>query len=200
MASKAGKSSETGVCPTSICKRAIVGLTLALLVGCAMSNRSAETSAYLGLGHPAVPEEIHLWNIDVAPSGEGLPAGRGTASQGAAVYAAKCLKCHGASGTEGPRDRLVGGHQSLASSAPIKTVGSYWPYATTLYDYIHRAMPYDAPQSLTPDEIYSVTAWLLHQNGIIAKDAVIDAGTLPAIQMPNRHGFVPDPRPDVSSP
>jgi cytochrome c len=88
----------------------------------------------------------------------------------------------------------------LASGAPIKTVGSYWPHPTTLYDYIHRAMPFDAPQSLTPDEVYSVTAWLLHQNGIIGKDVVIDAVTLPAIQMPNRHGFIPDPRPDVPRP
>ena len=95
-------------------------------------------------------------------------------------------------------DRLVGGRQSLSTSAPIKTIGSYWPYATTVYDYIQRAMPFDAPQSLTAEEVYSVTAWLLHQNGIIDEDAVIDATTLPAIQMPNRHGFVPDPRPDVA--
>ena len=97
-------------------------------------------------------------------------------------------------------DRLVGGRQSLPTASPIKTIGSYWPYATTLYDYIHRAMPYDAPQSLTADEVYGVTAWLLYQNGIIAEDVVIDAATLPTIQMPNRHGFVPDPRPDVPSP
>jgi len=97
-------------------------------------------------------------------------------------------------------DRLVGGQHSLATTAPVKTIGSYWPYATTLYDYIHRAMPFDAPQSLTPDEVYSVTAWLLHQNGIIAENAVIDSATLPVVQMPNRHGFVPDPRPDVPGP
>ncbi len=97
-------------------------------------------------------------------------------------------------------DRLVGGQQSLASPAPVKTIGSYWPYATTLYDYIYRAMPFDAPQSLTPDEVYAVIAWLLHQNGIIEADAVIDAQTLPQIRMPNRHGFVPDPRPDMPGP
>jgi cytochrome c len=166
-----------------------------------MANRPAEEEpARLGLGQPATAEDIRLWNIDVAPSGEGLPPGRGTVPQGATVYAAKCAKCHGASGTEGPMDRLVGGQHSLATTAPVKTIGSYWPYATTLYDYIHRAMPFDAPQSLTPDEVYSVTAWLLHQNGIIAENAVIDSSTLPAIQMPNRHGFVPDPRPDVHGP
>ena len=198
---KAGKLNETDEYPTSMHNSAIVGLMLMLFVGCVMSNRpTEEPSPSFGLGQPATLDEIHLWNIDVSPSGEGLPPGRGTVSQGAAVYEAKCMKCHGASGTEGPMDRLVGGRQTLAGNLPIKTVGSYWPYATTLYDYIHRAMPFDAPQTLTPDDVYSVTAWLLHQNGIIAKDAVLDAVTLPAIQMPNRHGFVPDPRPDVPSP
>ena len=178
-----------------------LNLLLALLAGCVMANRPAEEETVrLGLGQPATAADIRLWNIDVAPSGEGLPPGRGTVPQGATVYAAKCAKCHGASGIEGPMDRLVGGQHSLTTTAPVKTIGSYWPYATTLYDYIHRAMPFDAPQSLTPDEVYSVTAWLLHQNGIIAENAVIDSSTLPAIQMPNRHGFVPDPRPDVHGP
>lgn len=184
-----------------MCKRAILSLILALFGGCVMSNRPpAEQSARFGFGQPATPDEIRAWNIDVAPSGEGLPPGRGTVSQGATVYAAKCVKCHGASGSEGPMDRLVGGRETLAGSSPIKTIGSYWPYATTLYDYIHRAMPFDAPQVLTPDEVYAVTAWLLHQNGIIDQDTVIDAVTLPAIRMPNRHGFIPDPRPDVVNP
>jgi S-disulfanyl-L-cysteine oxidoreductase SoxD len=182
-------------------KHGTLGLILALFAGCVMANGPAEeNTASLGLGQPATAADIRLWNIDVAPSGEGLPPGRGTVPQGATVYAAKCAKCHGATGTEGPMDRLVGGQHSLATTSPVKTIGSYWPYATTLYDYIHRAMPFDAPQSLTPDEVYSVTAWLLHQNGIIAENAVIDSSTLPAIQMPNRHGFVPDPRPDVHGP
>ena len=181
-------------------KRILLSLVM-LFAGCVMPNRPAEEqAASLGLGQPATAEDIRLWNIDVGPSGEGLPPGRGTVPRGATVYAAKCAKCHGASGTEGPMDRLVGGRQSLATSAPVKTIGSYWPYATTLYDYINRAMPFDAPQSLTAEELYSVTAWLLHQNGIITEDMVIDAATLPAIQMPNRHGFVPDPRPDVRGP
>ena len=94
-------------------------------------------------------------------------------------------------------DRLVGGIGTLSSPKPVKTIGSYWPYATTLYDYVHRSMPFSAPQSLSPDEVYSVVAWLLHQNVIIAEDVVVDAGSLPKIQMPNRHGFVSDPRPDV---
>jgi cytochrome c len=182
-------------------RRALLILLLATCAGCVPPNHAAEEKPVApGLGQPASTEDIRLWDIDVAPSGEGLPPGQGTVRQGAAVYAAKCAKCHGASGTEGPMDRLVGGRHSLTTSSPIKTIGSYWPYATTLYDYIHRAMPFDAPQSLTPEEVYSVTAWLLHENGIIADDVVLDARSLPTIQMPNRHGFVPDPRPDVHGP
>ncbi|HKR79066.1 MAG TPA: cytochrome c [Nitrospira sp.] len=173
----------------------------ALSAGCMLQKGPGENGlAVRDLGHEAAVEEITLWNIDIGPNGEGLPPGRGTVPQGATIYAAKCAKCHGPSGTEGPMDRLVGGRQTLATASPLKTVGSYWPYATTLYDYIHRAMPFDAPQSLTAEEVYAVTAWLLHQNGIVAEDAVMDARTLPAVEMPNRHGFVPDPRPDVPSP
>jgi S-disulfanyl-L-cysteine oxidoreductase SoxD len=186
---------------TSMSKRLGMGLITALMAGCMLHKGATEDSAAVGdLGHPAALEEIALWNTDVGPQGEGLPPGRGTVSEGAVVYAAKCSKCHGASGTEGPMDRLVGGRDTLTTSSPLKTIGSYWPYAPTLYDYIHRAMPYDAPQSLTAEEVYAVTAWLLYQNGIVPEDAVMDARTLPAVEMPNRHGFVPDPRPDVPSP
>jgi cytochrome c len=159
----------------------------------------AEEPSQYGLGRPATEAAIKAWDIDVSPTGEGLPPGRGTVQQGAGIYANKCAACHGATGIEGPKDRLVGGQGSLATDHPIKTIGSYWPYATTLYDYINRAMPLTAPQSLTPDEIYAVISWLLHHNGIIPKDAVMDAETLPAVKMPNRAGFVSDPRPDVSS-
>jgi cytochrome c len=155
----------------------------------------AEEPRY-GLGKPATEADIKAWEIDIAPNGAGLPHGRGTVQQGATLYAAKCAACHGPTGTEGPKDPLVGGQGSLATEHPIKTIGSYWPYATTLYDYIFRAMPFTAPQSLTPDEVYSLVAWLLHQNGIIEKDAVMDARTLPAIRMPNRDGFISDLRPD----
>lgn len=186
---------------TSMSKRLAMGLVTALLAGCILHGPHGEDSAAVrDFGHPAAPQEIALWNLDVGPSGEGLPAGRGTVSEGATVYAAKCAKCHGASGIEGPMDRLVGGRETLTTSSPLKTIGSYWPYAPTLYDYIHRAMPYDAPQSLTAEEVYAVTAWLLHRNGIVPEDAVMDAHTLPAVEMPNRHGFVPDPRPDLASP
>ncbi|CAI4031735.1 MULTISPECIES: c-type cytochrome [Nitrospira] len=158
----------------------------------------AEEARY-GFGQPATEADIKAWNIDITPTGEGLPPGRGTVRQGAAVYSNKCAACHGPTGTEGPKDRLVGGHGSLATEHPVKTIGSYWPYATTLYDYIFRAMPFTAPQSLTADEVYSLVAWLLHQNGIIPATMVVDAQTLPNVTMPNRDGFVADPRPDVES-
>ena len=159
----------------------------------------AEEQAQYGFGWPATEEDIKAWDIDIDTNGAGLPPGRGTVQQGAAVYANKCAACHGPTGTEGPQVPLVGGQGSLTADHPIKTIGSYWPYATTLYDYIYRAMPFTAPQSLTPDEVYSVVAWLLHRNGIVPSDSVMDATTLPSVTMPNRDGFVPDPRPDTES-
>jgi len=172
-----------------------------LVAGCFAQGRPGHTStADYGIGRPATDDDIRAADIDVSPSGEGLPPGQGTVTQGAQVFAARCAACHGPTGREGPKDRLIGGHHSLATPAPIKTIGSYWPYATTLYDYIHRAMPFDAPQSLTPEEIYSVVAWLLYQNGIIPEDAVMDARSLPGVVMPNRQGFVPDPRLDLPHP
>lgn len=182
-----------------------VGLTAILSLGFGnlwageTTNPQERTHSY-GIGQAATDQDIQAWNIDVAPRGEGLPPGHGTVQEGAALFAARCAVCHGTTGQEGPMDRLVGGVGTLASQQPIKTIGSYWPYATTLYDYIHRAMPFSAPQSLSPNEVYSVVAWLLHQNGIINKDLVLDAKSLPAISMPNRHGFVQDPRPDVPKP
>jgi cytochrome c len=153
-----------------------------------------------GLGQPATKAAIAGWNIDVSPDGNGLPPGQGTAAQGKPIYQQQCMACHGAQGQGGPMPRLVGGQGTLASAKPVKTVGSYWPYATTLYDYIHRAMPLPAPQSLTPHETYALTAYILHLNGIIGKDQVINAKSLPKIKMPNRNGFIsPDPRPDVTN-
>ena len=171
--------------------------TLTLVLGLASFGASIEEQDGSRLGRAATEDEIRAWNIDVAPNGEGLPPGRGTVKHGAEVYGTRCATCHGPTGTEGPKDRLVGGQGTLATSKPIRTIGSYWPYATTLYDYIHRAMPMNAPQSLTADETYAVIAWLLFQNHIIAEDEVMDAQSLPMINMPNREGFRPDPRPDV---
>jgi mono/diheme cytochrome c family protein len=144
-------------------------------------------------GRTAIPEEIKPWDIDVRPDGKGLPDGSGTVGHGKEVYVANCAACHGENGQGGIKDRLVGGQGTLASDNPIKTIGSFWPYATTLFDYIHRAMPYQAPGSLSVDDYYAVTAYLLSLNGILPPDGKLDKETLPKVRMPNRDGFIPDP-------
>lgn len=165
--------------------------------GVGVPARAAELPARLALpsphgprfGRAATPAEIASLDIDVAPDGSGLPPGGGTAREGAALYAARCAHCHGANGEGGPADRLVGGAGSLASAEPVLTVGSYWPNATTLFDYLRRAMPYDAPGSLSADDTYALAAFLLERNGVIGAGARLDAGSLPAVRMPNRGGF-----------
>jgi cytochrome c len=142
------------------------------------------------LGRNATEAEVSAIDISIPPSGAGLPAGSGTAKEGATVYAEKCAACHGEGGKGKPADRLVGGLGSLASGQPVKTVNSYWPYATTLFDYIRRAMPYNAPMSLANSEVYAVTAYILAQDKIIGSEERIDAATLPKVKMPNRDGFV----------
>jgi S-disulfanyl-L-cysteine oxidoreductase SoxD len=153
---------------------------------------SVAGTAFAGpdLGREASPEEIAAWDISIPPDGSGLPPGGGTADEGKTVYMAKCAACHGVKGMEGPADPLVGGIGTLASGKPVKTVGSYWPYATTLFDYVRRAMPYSAPNSLSNDEVYAVSAYLLFLNGIITPEARMTAETLPRVAMPNRDGFV----------
>ena len=144
------------------------------------------------LGRTAAPEEIALWDISIGPDGQGLPPGGGTAKQGETLYAEKCLACHGEKGAGKPNDQLVGGVGSLTGDElPIKTVGSFWPYATTLFDYVRRAMPLNAPKSLTNDEVYAVSAYILQLNGIIGDNDTMNAQTLPKVQMPNRDGFIP---------
>jgi mono/diheme cytochrome c family protein len=146
-------------------------------------------------GQPIAPADIAPWDISIGPDGAGLPPGRGTVAQGEAVYAAKCQACHGEKGAGRPNDPLVGGKGSLAAGkTPVKTVGSYWPYATTLFDYVRRAMPYQDSKSLTNDEVYAVSAYILNLNEIIGKDDVMDAQSLPKVRMPNRDGFIPFPR------
>ncbi len=142
-------------------------------------------------GRPAKPEEIRLWNIDVLPDGTGLPPGSGSVARGRQVFEENCAACHGDRGQGGLADRLTGGQGTLASPQPIKTVGSFWPYATTLFDYVRRAMPYPAPQTLSDDDTYAVVAYILDLNGIVLADAVLNRSNLPNIQMPNRNGFVP---------
>ncbi len=146
-------------------------------------------------GQPIAPADIGPWDISIGPDGAGLPPGSGTVAQGETVYAAKCQACHGEKGAGRPNDRLVGGQGSLApGKPPVKTVGSYWPYATTLFDYIRRAMPFQESKSLTNEEVYAVTAYILNLNGIIGANDTIDAQSLPKVKMPNRDGFIPFPR------
>ena len=143
-----------------------------------------------GLGRVATPDEIASWDVSIGPDGAGLPPGRGTPKQGEPVYAEKCAACHGEKGAGKPNDQLVGGRGSLSGDqAPVKTVGSFWPYATTLFDYVRRAMPLNAPKSLSDDEVYAVSAYILQLNGIIGEADAMDAQTLPRVQMPNRDGF-----------
>jgi cytochrome c len=152
----------------------------------------AAAASAADFGRPARPDEVRLWDIDVLPDGTGLPAGSGSVTHGRQVYEANCAACHGDVGQGGFADRLVGGRGSLASAQPVKTIGNFWPYATTLFDYTRRAMPYTAPQTLSDNDTYAVVAYLLNLNGIIPAGASVDRSSLPAIRMPNRDGFVPD--------
>lgn len=163
------------------------------LASCAISVPAS--GAGYGIGQPIDNAAVAAWNIDVSPDGHGLPSGSGTVAQGQRIFAGKCAMCHGANGAGGIGDALVGGTGTLASAKPKKTIGSYWPYATTLFDYIRRAMPYNAPESLSANEVYAVSAYLLYLNRIVPAGTRLDAKTLPRIRMPNRTGFVPDPRP-----
>ncbi len=174
----------------------IVVLTLALLMPAASH---AQTPIRYGIGHPATPDEIKGWDIDIGRDGSGLPQGQGSVAQGRELFANQCAACHGANGEGGVGDRLVGGQGTIATPKPVKTVGSFWPYAPTLFDYIRRAMPLNAPQSLSNAEVYAVSAYILNLNGLLPADATLDARTLSAIRMPNRDKFVDDPRPDVRS-
>ena len=158
------------------------------LLACASATAIAAEGP--GLGLATTPADIAAWNISIQPDGTGLPAGSGTAATGKAIYVEKCAACHGQEGAGQPFDRLAGGQGSLASPQPVKTVGSFWPYATTVFDYIRRAMPFQAPQSLTNDEAYAVTAYLLAVNGIVKDNAVMNAQTLRNVKMPNRDGFI----------
>jgi cytochrome c len=143
------------------------------------------------LGRVATPEELAAWDVSIGPDGAELPPGSGTPQQGEAVYVAKCLACHGEKGAGKPNDALVGGRGTLAGDqVPVKTVGSFWPHATTLFDYVRRAMPLNQSKSLSDDEVYAVVAYLLRLNGIIGDNETMDARTLARVRMPNADGFV----------
>lgn len=143
--------------------------------------------------------QIASWNIDVAPDGKNLPQGSGTVKEGEQVYQMQCASCHGGKLEGGIGPALMGGQDTLTSEKPLKTVGSYWPYATTLFDYIRRAMPFQQPQSMSNDEVYAVTGYILHRNELLEAEAKVDAQTLVDVKMPNREAFYVDDRPDVSA-
>lgn len=142
------------------------------------------------LGKELTTQRISATEFTVWPNGEGLPEGSGNAATGEKLYQAHCFACHGKNGEKGINDRLAGGRGTINSPKPMKTVGSYWPYATTLFDYIRSAMPYQRPGTLADDEVYSLTAYILHLNGIVARNTDINPTSLPQIQMPNRENFV----------
>jgi len=156
----------------------------------ATTPASAFAAESPNLGRAATPEEIAPWDISIGPDGIGLPPGSGTPKQGEAIYAARCVACHGEKGAGKPNDQLVGGQGTLPGDRPpVKTVGSFWPYATTVFDYVRRAMPYDESKSLSNDEVYAVVAYILNLNGIIADNDTMDQQTLRKVKMPNRDGF-----------
>ena len=154
-------------------------------------------SPQYGVGRAPTAAEIRQWAISVRPDGKGLPEGSGTAAAGKEIYASKCARCHGSHGEGRDAQPLTGGSGTLNTPNPLKTVASYWPYATTLFDYVNRAMPYDKPGTLTANQVYDLTAYVLFLGGIIPENAVMDQHSLPKVLMPNRGGFVPDPRPDT---
>lgn len=176
-------------------------LTIAMFAFAAFGcMTSAQAQSPYGIGRPATPVEVSGWNIDIDRYGNNLPPGSGSVSHGHEVFDQQCAACHGANGEGAVGDRLVGGQGTLATPKPVRTVGSFWPYAPTLFDYIRRAMPQNAPQSLGNDDVYAVSAYILSLNGLLTADATLDAKTLSAIKMPNRGMFVGDPRPDVRNP
>ena len=169
--------------------------SLAVCAAMLIAAPNAASAQAPQFGQPIAPGDIAPWDISIGPDGAGLPPGRGTAMQGEAIYAAKCQACHGEKGTGKPNDPLVGGMGTLApDKVPMKTVGSYWPYATTLFDYIRRSMPFQESQSLTSEEVYAVSAYILNLNGIIGANDVLDAQSLPKVRMPNQDGFILFPR------
>ncbi len=200
--------------------RAVTALLVAVLTGCTGSDAGADVPAsgsaedaaaaesgwadatgslptsapaHFGFGREADEARVALWDIDVRPDGEGLPPGSGSVAEGRVVYETHCIACHGATGTEGPNDRLVA-VEPWDDYPTTRAIGNYWPHATTLYDYIRKAMPQLTPGVLSDDEVYAVIAYLLYRNEIVAVDAVLDAESLPAIVMPARDRFVIDDR------
>lgn len=188
-----GVAAFAAVRVVSVLALSVVMLSVVVLSGA----RAVAQSPKYKVGRAPTAEQIKAWDISIPPDGTGLPAGQGNAEEGAKVYQARCQECHGAEAKGGDEAALVGGHDTLATAKPLKTANGYWPYATTLFDYTRRAMPFKDPGLLSDNQVYAVVAYLLALDGIIEKDAVMNAETLPKVKMPNRDGFVRDPRPGV---
>jgi len=166
-----------------------------VIVAALMFAVSALSAQSYGLGRAATTDEVTSWDVTIGPDGKGLPAGSGTPAEGAQVYDLRCKECHGEAAAGGDQVGFIGKPEQLLDEKTVRTVGSYWPYATTLFDYTRRAMPFDRPGTLTNDQIYAVTAYILELNEIIGKDEAMNAESLPKVKMPNRDGFIRDPRP-----
>lgn len=183
----------------SMLKALKFGITAALFMLVA-AKLLADTSMAYGIGHLATVEQIAGWDIDIRPDGEGLPPGEGSVEEGERLFEKKCAACHGSFGEGvGRWPKLAGGENTLTDARPDKTVGSYWPYASTLWDYIRRASPFPQPQSLQANEVYALTAFILNLNDIVAADFVLDRDNFSSIEMPNQDGFFIDQRPDVTN-
>lgn len=176
--------------------KALVGTAVALVITASAYAASAQLKTF-GVGRAPTADEIRKWDVTIPPDGRGLPPGSGTAAAGKTIYAERCASCHGEDGQDPKYGMLVGGRGTLKTDKPVRTIGSFWPHATTLWSYINRAQPLDEPGSLTPGQVYAVTAYLLYLNGIVSEHDVLDAAALPRLRMPNRDGFLPDARPDV---
>jgi len=178
------------------------GVGVALMFGCA-SALAADNGGVYGFGTTPGDAEMQRF-VSPLPDGRGLPTGSGSVAQGKTIYAEQCASCHGANLEGGIGDKLIGGRGTLANNTPakgpVKTVESYWPYATTLFDYIKRAMPLNAPGSLSNDQVYAVCAYILSEAKIVPPESTLDAKTLATVRMPNRDGFIPDPRPEKLPP
>jgi cytochrome c len=174
----------------------ILGLGLAL-VALSVAARADQPARY-GIGTAPTPQQIAGWALGVRPDGEGLPPGSGSVQDGDEIFADNCAACHGTFGEGAGRYPRIAGEGKLTGDRPEPTIGSYWPYATTVFDYINRAMPFPAPHSLTAHQVYAVTAYLLNLNGLVDDNFVASKETLPKVKMPNHDGFIwQDPRPDT---
>lgn len=179
---------KTGTCAMST--HDVLRLGCAWLLGVTALGAFAAAGVVAKLGRPLSPQEAARWDLSVFPDGRGLPAGRGNAVEGAVLFEQKCAVCHGPGGRGATAEELAGGTAPLTAKSPDKTIGLYWPHATTIFDFTRRAMPMFAPGSLSSDEVYALTAYLLFANGLIAEAEEMNAISLPKVQMPNRNGFV----------